>query len=484
MLHTQDNIVALASAPGGAARGIVRLSGSAAVECLGKVFVPEGEEASGLWRRLSARSAASVIEGRLQLDDALWLPVQAYMWPGERSYTRSPLVELHTLGSPPLLDWAMEALCAAGARPAQPGEFTLRAFLAGRLDLTQAEAVLGVIDAGSSGSLRTALAQLAGGLAEPLTALRDQLLDLLARLEAGLDFVEEDIEFISQAELLHQLNSARQQLAAIAAQLTHRTAGRELPKVVLAGRPNAGKSSLFNSLLKAADEHAGEHPARPALVSEVAGTTRDYLAAEFDLGSVRCLLIDTAGITDDGLELDGQTQPERLADEAARLQHSGADLVLLCVEASQTTLSLDSWPKFAIGKPSLLVFTKADTTGDFEGFPPGEGLDPASHVPQVITSSRTGAGLHALRELVAEQLHQQAELETGAVAATAVRCQDSLRLARESLDRGLELVSLGHGEELVAAELRATLDGLGQVTGAVYTDDILDRIFSRFCIGK
>jgi tRNA modification GTPase len=191
-----DTIAAIASAPGGAARGIVRLSGPGVLDCLKRSFVIADEQCSSL----EAILAAHAVRGTLRLPTTR-LPCELYYWPGARSYTREPLAELHTLGSPPLLASALAALCQAGARLAQPGEFTLRAFLAGRLDLTQAEAVLGVIDARGRTQLDAALAQLAGGLSAPLGRLRERLIDLLAHLEAGLDFVEEKIEFISSAEL-------------------------------------------------------------------------------------------------------------------------------------------------------------------------------------------------------------------------------------------------------------------------------------------
>ncbi len=213
------------------------------------------------------------------------LPATLYVWPNARSYTRQPQAEVHTLGSPPLLQCVLRAVCQAGARPAEPGEFTLRAFLSGRLDLTQAEAVLGVIDARGDDQLRAALEQLAGGLAGPLGQLRDRLLDLLAHLEAGLDFVEEDIEFITARELDGQLLAAAGAVDRLAQQMASRDLAGELPVVALTGWPNTGKSSLFNALLGDCQ----------ALVSEVAGATRDYLTGELEWRGLRFQLVDTAG---------------------------------------------------------------------------------------------------------------------------------------------------------------------------------------------
>ena len=188
----------------------------------------------------------------------------------------------------------LEAICRAGARLAEPGEFTLRAFLAGRLDLTQAEAVLGVIDAHGNDELQTAVEQLAGNLARPLHQLRDELLTLLAELEAGLDFVEEDIEFISPDELTARLQAIASQLAAVAEQMSSRLTAAPSRQIVLLGPPNAGKSSLFNAL---ANRFGVAHQANAsAIVSNIRGTTRDYLTTTVELDGARCELIDTAGI--------------------------------------------------------------------------------------------------------------------------------------------------------------------------------------------
>jgi len=215
------------------------------------------------------------------------LPCDAYVWRDGQSYTGQPIVEVHTIGSPPLLQIVLRALCATGARLAGPGEFTLRAFLAGRIDLTQAEAVLAVIDAHDPQDLNVALGQLAGGLARPLHRLREALLDLLAHVEAGFDFADEELPFIEREELDRQLGAANDEVAAIVRQLALRGEPIDMARAVLVGRPNAGKSSLFNAL-------AGDHA---ALVSEHPGTTRDYLVAELDLDGLKCRLIDTAGLT-------------------------------------------------------------------------------------------------------------------------------------------------------------------------------------------
>jgi len=464
-----DTIAAIASPPGGAARGILRLSGPEVRSCVERVFHAESPADLGALR------AATATNGSLRLPGlASPLPCDLYLWPTARSYTGQPVAEIHTLGSRPLLEAALKALCAAGARLAEPGEFTLRAFLAGRMDLTRAEAVLGVIDAADPRELQVALGQLAGGLSAPLGQLRSRLLDLLAHLEAGLDFVDEDIAFLAPGELHAQLTAALQQVEQLLECMTCRHQTADLPRVAIMGWPNTGKSSLLNAL-------AGR---TAALVSQHPGTTRDYLTAEIDLGGLKCLLVDTAGI--DPEWRDRPAGVERAAQIAGAEQTGRAELQLLCLDSSRP---LNAWEQEQVGRvsdspyepalqgepsaPRLLVLTKAD-------------LPRRTHLdrPAIETSSLTGQGLDRLRQRIADDLLAARFSTSAVVAGTAGRCHDSLRLAADSLRRACGLVVAQAGEELVAAELRLALDELGRVVGAVYTEDVLDRIFSRFCVGK
>jgi tRNA modification GTPase len=454
-LDLHDTIAAIASAPGGALRGIVRLSGPDVLLIVSRVFAahPPASDVNPV--------AASIIDGQITLPrDLRACPAKLYLWPTARSYTRQPSAEFHLPGSPPLLEAALEAVCQAGARLARPGEFTLRAFLAGRLDLTQAEAVLGVIDARGQAELATSLQQLAGGLARPLHDLRGRLLDLLAHLEAGLDFADEDIEFISTEQVASDLSAAAAELQAIAAQLTSRAEAGRLPRVVLLGRPNAGKSSLLNAL-------AGGDP---AIVSPIAGTTRDYVACRVQLEGIECLLIDTAGETSHAVE-----PVEAAAQAAMREQAEQADVTLVCIDS---TYGMTAAELLATQSESrIVVWTKCDLTA-------ANGLRTDREVhPFIKTSSRTGQGIAELKNAITAML-QAAPAEASAVASTAQRCRDSLRHAAEALAQASDAAKSQRGEELVAAEVRSALDELGQVVGAVYTDDVLDRVFSRFCIGK
>lgn len=448
-----DTIAAIASASGSAARGILRLSGPQAIEIAAAGF------RLGDGGRLTPSRFAEGHDGEWRLAEiARGVPCYLMLWPDERSYTRQPVAELHLPGSPPILEAALADLCRRGARLAEPGEFTLRAFLHGRLDLTQAEAVLGVIDAKGESELRGALRQLAGGLARPLDQLRNRLLDLLAHLEAGLDFVDEDIEFISAEELRQQLTAIGKEIDSILLQTAGRAAGAALPRVVLRGRPNTGKSSLLNAL-------AGR---RVALVAEIAGTTRDYLSADIRDGEIAFQAIDTAGIETPPLA----PGPESDAQIHAREQAAEAALELFCLEAARP---LEDWERAQLEAgsawPRLIVVTKID-----------QGMQVRPPREAILTSSFTGEGIGSLRQRIGEIMEQQSHRESGVVAATATRCRTSLEAAGSAICRALDAIE--GGEELVASELRLALEELGMVVGTVYTDDVLDRIFSRFCIGK
>jgi tRNA modification GTPase len=448
-----DTIAAVASPTGGGARGVLRVSGPKVAACLAECFRPDDAEG---WQ--TARTA-TVFAGKLELPElATSLDCDVYYWPTARSYTRQPTAELQTIGSPPLVQAALDRLVACGARPARPGEFTLRAFLAGRLDLTQAEAVLGVIDARSAEQLEIALSQLAGGLAKPLAALRGDLLDLLAHLEAGLDFADEEIEFVSRDELTGQLSRSQQAIEAMLAQMGTRSQALDRPRVVLVGAPNVGKSSLFNAL-------AGRDA---AIVSELAGTTRDYLVAPLVLEGVECELVDTAGH-----EHEATGTIAMASQRAMTGQRRAADLSILCLDS---TRPIEPWEceqlRAVDNRPAIVVSTKVDAAATSEAHP---GLP---------VSSFTGHGLCMLRERIAAALLEFETSDCRVVAGTAARARTSLAQAAEVLAEAAQLAADHGGEELIAAELRLALDALGEVAGTVYTDDILDRIFSRFCIGK
>jgi tRNA modification GTPase len=367
-----------------------------------------------------------------------------------------------------------KSLSSHRVRAAQPGEFTLRGFLAGKLDLTRAEAIRGVIEAGNRAELKQALAQLAGGLSQPLQQLRYDLLNLLADVEAGLDFTEEDIQFVDRTQLLIRLTRGLAQIVLLQKQLEQRAIGENIFRVVLAGQPNAGKSSLFNVL-------GGESA---ALVSPVPGTTRDYLVKRLNLGGVQVDIVDTAG-----WQSAEAHEPEAMAQERTprpslalrasgtideHAQHLGrqqaeqADLILLCVDAGMPITDPERGLLADRDKDAILMVA---TKCDLHPTPPG----------WLGTSAVTGAGVDTLRAQLAD--HAQARRHS-ALAPSLSRCQHHVTAILTHLRRAHDAALHEEPMELLALELRGALDDLGEMVGAFYTDELLDRIFSRFCIGK
>lgn len=440
-MHTRDTITALATVAAPGARAIVRISGPAAAAVLAQVFDAPQPLVPG---------QRALQSGQLRLPHLAPWPAEVYFWAAPHSYTGQDLVEIHTLSCPPLLEVLIAQLLHAGCRAAQPGEFTLRAFLSGKLDLTRAEAVHAVIEADSRDELKYALKQLAGGMARPLQELRDDLLNLLADVEAALDFADEDIRFVQQEEMLLRLGKALAHITLLDKQLDQRGQSERPFRVVLTGRPNAGKSSLFNALV------GGN-----ALVSAEPGTTRDYLVQRLDVGGVRVELIDTPGwqMASGTIETQAQT--------LAREQSAHADLLLLCLEAGQSLAPEEETMCRQTHPPVVAISTKSDL--------------PSPHSQRIATSSVSGSGLDALRTLLAERAQARKQ---PALAPSLSRCRHHVASCLEQLRRAHGIVLFEEPSELLALELRGALEQLGEMVGTVYTDDLLDRIFNRFCIGK
>lgn len=414
------------------------------------------------------------------------LPVRVVYWPDMHSYTGQPSAELHLIGCVPLAEAIIARCCDLGADAAERGEFTLRAFLAGKLDLAQAEAVLGVIEADSQQTLRTALTQLGGNLAPAVAPLRATVIHIVAELEAALDFVDEDIEFITRESVIAQLEQVRAALTDFSQRLVTRSTTDIVPRTALVGLPNSGKSSLFNALCGA----------ELAIVADIPGTTRDYLERRIKADGAEVDLVDTAGWE----ELEGDS-PRAQAQQKLLDCIAAADLCILCIDGSQPfdVAELDRILSHIEAGPRqwLLVATKQDLVATSAALPApiAEIAEVAEHLRRCVplaaapiaTSAQTSQGLDVLRIEIANALEQTASTAAplAVVHHTAVRCRAALAAALRGVEEALQVArdELG-GEELIAAELRLVLDELATIIGEVHSDDVLGEIFSRFCIGK
>jgi tRNA modification GTPase len=458
-INPSDTIVAPATAPGRGGIGVVRLSGPGVPVIAAALLggrLPEPRRATLATFRDGAGEA---------IDSGL-----ALYFPAPHSYTGEAVLELHGHGGPAVLASLVARAIELGARRAEPGEFTRRAYLNDKLDLAQAEAVADLIDAGSQAAARAALRSLQGAFSSEVHGLVEGLIELRVWVEAAIDFPEEDIDFLADPALSARVEALRARFDAVTQAARQGRVLRDGLTVVIAGRPNAGKSSLLNAL-------AG-HEA--AIVTDLPGTTRDVVREQLDLDGLPLQVLDTAGlrVADEGpadvVEAEGI---RRTRAEIAR-----ADRVLFVVDAATDPAAIaytDERATLPEGVPVTLVFNKVDLmTVDL---PTARGAEVPDVDAQLRLSARTGEGLAALRT------HLQAAIgysptDTGAVSARA-RHLDALTRARAALEAACTLLAARRGE-LVAEELRLAQRALGEITGEFTSDDLLGRIFGSFCIGK
>lgn len=456
-----STIVAVSSPPGGATRGVVRLSGPAAGDLVRATLRLDDQAALG---------GRGLYRGRFR-DGRGEQPALLLWMPGPRSSTREDVAELHLPGSPWLLDAALARLVELGAELARPGEFTRRAFENGRIDLLQAEGVLELIAASSEAERRAAAGLLFGGLGRRVGRLRDALEELRALCEASLDFDAQDTVDVPLAQLLELGTRARALLSDALAWEERREPLSGLPRVVLVGAPNAGKSSLFNRL-------TGDGR---ALVSDLAGTTRDWLSGVWRVAGSDCRLIDTAGLDEE----PSRTEPDRLAQDKALEELARADLRLWVVDpAGPEAGGLDAAARRLAGStPTLLVWSKLD-----RGVGPPAARERPPVLASVEVSARSGAGLERLEREAARALGLVASAAPTAGQADAralsLRHRRALSIARDQLEEALELLGGGHPLDLAAGALRLSTEALDGVSGRTTPEDLLDRIFARFCLGK
>ncbi|QPN55566.1 tRNA uridine-5-carboxymethylaminomethyl(34) synthesis GTPase MnmE [Synechococcus sp. CBW1107] len=450
-MDSDDTIAAIATAlaPGEGSVAIVRISGPQAEPIGRDLFEAPGDQPWGSHRVLYGHVRDPGSGERL--DEALLLLMKA-----PRSFTREDVVELHCHGGLIAVSHVLDLVLRSGARRARPGEFSQRAFLNGRLDLTRAEAISDLITARSRRAAQLALAGLDGGLQRRIGTLRERLLDQLAELEARVDF-EEDLPPLDPQALVVELEAVRQELKVLVAEASVGQLLREGLKVAIIGRPNVGKSSLLNALSRR----------ERAIVTELPGTTRDLLESELVLQGVPLTLLDTAGIrsTDDPVE--------RLGIERSRQALASADAVLLLVDLAQgwTQADAELHAQMPAGVPSLVVGNKADRAA---GAPPAQ--------VDVVISALTGSGLEALAEALLSRCGHS--LGQGLEVALNARQRDLAEAAATALDDSLAAASAGLPWDFWTIDLRQAARSLGEITGEEVNEAVLDRVFSRFCIGK
>jgi tRNA modification GTPase len=457
MFPTHETIVAPATPVGEGGIAIIRLSGAAAEFLLRRFFLPSG--------KVDQFESHRFYHGRLVDSDGLAIDeVMAVFMRAPRSYTREDIAEIHCHGSPSLVRQVVDLLIDGGARMAMPGEFTLRAFLNGRLDLTQAEAVIDLIQARSDTACKIALRQLDGGLSRLIFMFRDNLIWALAQMEALIDFPEDEFDQSEITRCHDILKNVQDQIDLLLAGFESGRVLRDGLVVLILGRPNVGKSSLLNVLL-------GESR---AIVHEVPGTTRDTLEENLVLGGIPLRLIDTAGVreTVDPVEAEGVWR--------ARQKAESADLVMLVVDGS-VPLSPDDMLALELCRErlTLLVINKAD----LPQVPIPESI---SGMPQVLVSAHQGLGLDRLREAVINfflgGLSRREPLEN--ILLSDRRHRQALTRCRDALGRIESICTDGLPPEILALEIREALAALGEITGETTPEMILEQIFSRFCIGK
>jgi tRNA modification GTPase len=450
-----DPIVALATPPGRSALALIRLSGRGAFDVAARALHPFHPDPPRTVRRVHVVHPAT----GAPVDDAL-----AACFPGPRSYTGEDLVELSTHGGLLVPAAAVAALMVAGARPARPGEFTRRAVLNGKLDLLQAEATADLIDAGSSAQARRALHQLDRGLSTRLDELRTKLLELEALLAYEIDFPDEDEGPVAPERVVRAWREARDRIARLLDTASEGERLREGALLVIAGRPNAGKSSLFNALLGT----------ERAIVTEVPGTTRDAVEAHAVLEGFPFRLVDTAGLR------ESDDRVERLGIEVSRKYLAAADLVLFCEEpgAGSGERYHRERDQFLtqVTAPIVFVRTKVDVE------PPSDG-PPVR--PSVAVSVVTGEGLADLKRRLAEVAFGRL-LAVGDVEPVVTRARHRSALERALAEVDAFHAARGSGVDAAAAatHLRAAVGALDDLIGVVTPDDVLDRVFASFCVGK
>lgn len=451
----EDTIAAISTPVGEAGIGVVRISGGDATSVLRRVFAmgPGPIESHRVYYgRVADPSTGEVIDESL-----------AFCMLAPRSYTREDVVEIHCHGGPVPLQRVLLAVLQAGARLALPGEFTLRAYLNGRIDLAQAESVADIIRSRTDRGLALAVKGLSGQLSQRVRAVRQQLLRLLAYLEATIDFTEDDIP---EEDVEGPLRVGLESVGRLLATADQGIICRQGLRVAIVGRPNVGKSSLLNALLRS----------DRAIVTEIAGTTRDTLEEIANFSGVPVCLVDTAGIA------RSEDLVERLGIERSRRAMEEADLCLLVVDGAAPIQAMDREIAAMVkGKATVVVANKADLPRAVSAEELGALVEGA---PMVFTSAVDGDGLEQLQEVVLQQVFSGRTAPSDQLLVSNPRHKEALGRVETHLRDALASLEAGLPADCTASDVRLALDALGEITGETATEDLLEAIFSHFCVGK
>jgi tRNA modification GTPase len=456
----EDTITAISTPLGEGGIGIVRISGKDSIKIADRIF--KGEKPLGEIPSHRASYGEIIdVEAGEAIDEVLLTLFKA-----PKSYTAEDLVEISCHGGQLVLSRVLEQALKCGARLAEPGEFTLRAFINGRIDLSQAEAVTEVIRAKTDLGLKLALKHLKGDLSEKINSYRDKLTDILARLEVEIDFSEEDIEPLNRNKVSEEIESIQRDLESLLSTYDEGKILKEGLNVVIVGKTNVGKSSLLNALLKE----------DRAIVTPIPGTTRDVISEFANFRGVPVRLVDTAGyrISEDTIELEGIRR--------TKIEIDDADLLLLIIDTSMEIDDEDLDLKNQLRKGRFLtVFNKIDiATSDLI-----RKNEERIEEKQVIkVSALEGEGLEELKQKIVTASRALKKDRTQGVIISSLRHKDALSRAKRSLRLARDSLKKGMSPEFVALDVRAALDAIGEVVGKTVTDDILNKIFSEFCIGK
>ncbi|MCE5217068.1 tRNA uridine-5-carboxymethylaminomethyl(34) synthesis GTPase MnmE [bacterium] len=463
----EDTIAAVSTPPGQSGIGIVRLSGPRALEIADGVFVPATPTKTAYSLRTFSTAYGRVVDGEETVDEVILTVMRA-----PRTYTTQDVVEINCHGGVVPVRRTLELVLSRGARLADPGEFTKRAFVFGRIDLAQAEAVLDVINARTTEAQRAAAAQLEGRLSEQVTALRDALVEIMVNLEAGIDFAEDGLELLPLPQAGERCDEIARRLGALIDGAQVGRILRDGVRTAIVGRPNVGKSSLMNALL-------GHER---VIVTPIPGTTRDLVEDSVNIDGLPVVLVDTAGLrdTEDVVEVAGV--------ERTRTAMEGSELVLLMLDGSEALGADDrELLRDAPSGHTVVVVNKRDLPAAWESVQRawGDGEEgPVKDLPVVEISAHTGQGLDDLRTAISEMIWAGRTHAVEGALVTNVRHKLALEAAQRAVLAARKAVEDGLTEEYVAADLREALDALGEIVGLTLSEDIIDRIFASFCIGK